>query len=136
MTTLNSSEGTIVKVDAKGRMQTPPQRREQLLDEFEKSGLSGAKFAALSGIKYQTFAAWAARRRQQRGLSSPSSSRKAAPVRWLEAVVSEATATLSKTLPPVKVALSTGAWVEFSQPGQVSLVAALVRALEKPSRPC
>jgi hypothetical protein len=66
MTTLTSENGTILKVDARGRVQTPPERREPLLDEFEKSGLSGAKFAALSGVKYQTFAAWATRRRQQR----------------------------------------------------------------------
>ena len=41
-----------------------PARAEALLDEFERSGLSGPKFAALVGIKYQTFAAWSARRRK------------------------------------------------------------------------
>jgi DNA-binding transcriptional regulator YiaG len=33
-----------------------------LLAEFERSGVSGKKFAALVGVNYQTFASW----RQQR----------------------------------------------------------------------
>lgn len=136
MTTLTSENGTILKVDARGRVQTPPERREQLLDEFEKSGLSGAKFAALAGIKYQTFAAWATRRRQQRGLPSPAPSKKTDSVRWLEAVVSEAATGPTKALAPVKVDLNAGAWVEFSQPHQVSLVVALIRALNKPTASC
>lgn len=136
MTTLTSDDTTILKADSKGRMQTPPARREQLLDEFEKSGLSGAKFAQLSGIKYQTFAAWAARRRQQRGLSCPTLSPSAPSVRWLEAVVSEATTTPAQTLPPIKVSLGTGSWVEFNQAAQVGLVAALLQALQKPSTLC
>ena len=48
-------------------MKTTAARREQLLDEYELSGLSGTKFAAMAGVKYQTFALWAQRRRQQRG---------------------------------------------------------------------
>ena len=50
MTTVPNSEATILKTDTKGRVQTPPERREKLLDEFERSGLSGAKFAQLAGI--------------------------------------------------------------------------------------
>lgn len=38
-----------------------------MLDEFEKSGASGAKFARLAGIKYATFAGWVLKRRRQRG---------------------------------------------------------------------
>ena len=48
----------ILKTDALGRVRTPAARRQQLLDEFEKSGASGAKFAELVGVKYQTFASW------------------------------------------------------------------------------
>jgi hypothetical protein len=40
---------SILRTDTKGRLQTPPGRREKLLQEFEHSGLSGAKFAALAG---------------------------------------------------------------------------------------
>ncbi len=69
MTTISQAVETVLKTDAAGRIQMPPERREALLDEFERSGLSGAKFAKLAGVKYQTFAAWAARRRKQRGLT-------------------------------------------------------------------
>lgn len=33
------------------------------LDEFERSGLSGCKFAELAGFRYQTFATWVQKRR-------------------------------------------------------------------------
>ena len=46
----------LLKQDVRGRVRTPRKRREALLDEFERSGLSGPKFAALVGVKYQTLA--------------------------------------------------------------------------------
>lgn len=55
-----------LKQDTRGRVRTPAARREALLDEFEKSGMSGAEFARLTGIKCATFAAWAAKRRKGR----------------------------------------------------------------------
>ncbi len=135
MTTLPETGETILKTDSKGRVQTPPERREKLLEEFERSGLSGAKFAALAGIKYQTFAAWATRRRKQRGLP-PAPTTKAKPAQWLEAVVREASGSASAVAAPLKVRLSMGAWIELSDFNQVGLAAALVRALEKPAVPC
>ena len=64
----------------------PEEKREKLLDEFERSGLSGTKFAALSGINYQTFASWVIRRERerQRGKAPAASPDQ---VRWLEAMV-------------------------------------------------
>src|SRR5438128_12153660 len=93
MTDIQKSDGAILKTDTRGRVQTPAARRESLLDEFERSGLTGTKFAALAGIKYQTFAAWAARRRKLAGAKTPV--KPADPVRWLEAVVQEAQAPLT-----------------------------------------
>lgn len=135
MTTLTETCETILKTDARGRVRTPPERREKLLEEFERSGLSGAKFAALAGIKYQTFAAWVTRRRKQRGLP-PAPTTRAKPVQWLEAVVREANASAPAVAAPLRLRLSTGAWVELSDFNQVSLAAALVRALEEPASPC
>jgi hypothetical protein len=125
---------TILKTDVKGRVQTPPERREQLLDEFERSGLSGAKFAQLVGVKYQTFAAWATRRRKQRTVAPPVKA--SDPVRWLEAVVSEAKVPGSNPSVPVKVRLPAGTWIEVSELKQVGLAAALVQALQPPSGSC
>jgi hypothetical protein len=86
MTDTNHTDGLILKTDSKGRVRTPPQRRESLLEEFERSGLSGKKFAELAGIKYQTFATWLQKRRRQGQPSRPP----ADPVRWLEALVDQA----------------------------------------------
>jgi hypothetical protein len=54
---INSAE-VILKTDERGRVQTPVDRRENLLDEFERSGLSAAKFAALAGVKGDVFFRW------------------------------------------------------------------------------
>ena len=70
MTDMIKADGVVLKTDQLGRMQTPVERREQILDEFERSGLSGKKFAALVGIKYPTLATWAAKRRRERGTPS------------------------------------------------------------------
>ena len=61
------ADEVVLKQDVLGRVKTLKARREQLLDEFERSGLPGLKFAELAGIKYQTFATWARERRRQRG---------------------------------------------------------------------
>ena len=61
------AKAEILKQDGRGRVRLPARRREALLDEFERSGASGAKFARLAGIKYATFAGWVQKRRKQRG---------------------------------------------------------------------
>jgi len=87
----------ILKQDGRGRVRVPVERQQALLDEFEKSGASGAKFARLAGIKDATFAGWVLKRRRQRGraLKTPPSSPagrdeavvSAGPVRLFEALV-------------------------------------------------
>ena len=57
----------VLKTEVLGRVYTPKARREALLEEFERSGVSGKKFAALVGVKYQTFASWVQQRRKARG---------------------------------------------------------------------
>ena len=93
--TIASAE--ILKQDVRGRVRVPVARQQALLDEFEQSGASGAKFARLAGIKYATFAGWVLKRRRQRGraVKTPSSSAagrgdvvvSAGPVRLFEALV-------------------------------------------------
>lgn len=65
MTSSKSSDNQILKVDALKRVHVPKARREAILDEFERSGLSGAAFAKLHGLKYGTFATWSLKRRKQ-----------------------------------------------------------------------
>jgi hypothetical protein len=109
-----------------------------LLDEFEHSGLSGAKFAALVGIKYPTFASWVLRRRRHsspdkkpRPLSDP-----AAPVRWLEAVVDKTLAQAAGNSSTVIVELPCGARFGIATAAQAAMAAALVRAWEKAAGAC
>ena len=116
----------MVRTDARGRMRTSAARREELLGEFQRSGLSATKFAALAGIKYQTFANWWQKRRKE-GLSSVPS-KPADAVRWLEAVVQDAQGGASVLI----IRLPGGAQAEVADLKQVPLAAALLRALTTP----
>lgn len=80
-----TEEAEILKQDGRGRVLVSRERREALLEEFEKSGLSGVGFARMAGVKYATFASWIAAKKRKR-------EREAAPggvVRLLEAEVDE-----------------------------------------------
>jgi hypothetical protein len=44
--------------DRLGRVRTPRSRRQELLAEYDRSGLSQAAFARRAGVRYQTFAHW------------------------------------------------------------------------------
>lgn len=59
----DTTNHSILKADALSRVRTPLAKREQILAEFECSGLSGARFARLHGINYQTLMAWTRKRR-------------------------------------------------------------------------
>jgi DNA-binding transcriptional regulator YiaG len=48
------------------RVRVPAERRNELLDEFERSGISAMRFAKMAGINYATFANWRQKRRQAR----------------------------------------------------------------------
>jgi hypothetical protein len=121
---------SLIKTDVRGRMQRAPEQREKILDEYERSGLSGPKFAALCGVKYQTFATWLARRKGRRQAPPKRQpQRKAATqVRWLEASVQPAAASTSGLL----LQLPGGVCAQISNEHHIALAAALVRALEKP----
>ncbi len=121
-----ATQPSLIKTDVRGRMQRTPEQRERILDEYERSGLSGPKFAALCGVKYQTLAGWLARRKNQRQAHPQ---RQGAPqVRWLEASVQPAAASPHGLV----LELPGGVRIHLSNAGHVALAAALVRALEKP----
>ncbi len=120
------TEEVVLKQDVLGRVKTPKERREELLDEFEKSGLTGQKFAALAGVNYQTFATWAQKRRRARG-SYPAVKRPK-QLRWVEAVVEQNAGDKSSLI----LELAGGGKVEIKDSHQASLAAALLRALSQP----
>jgi len=110
-------------------MRTSAERRESLLAEFDQSGLSAAKFAQLSGLKYQTFAGWVQKRRQRQ----PKSPAKATdPAKWLEAVVEQAQLPVAHGGAALVLQLPGGVQAELADSKQVPLAAALLRALESP----
>ena len=87
-----SENHNVLKTDDRGRVRTPADRREALLNEFERSGLSGVKFAALAGVKYATFVRWAQKRqkaREQQAVEAPAGEAAtpagARPIRLFEA---------------------------------------------------
>ena len=112
--------GELLRQDTAGRVRTSKERRALLLGEYDRSGLSGARFAKMAGIKYQTFANWLhVRRRQTQGGSKKPQRRKA--VTWVEAVP-HATAALRVELPG-------GAWLEVSSAAQARTAAMLLREM-------
>ncbi len=61
---MNATHDSLVRPDRRGRLRYTSGQREALLNAYDSSGLSGPKFAALHGVKYQTFAAWLQRRKR------------------------------------------------------------------------
>ena len=85
MTSTTGMVDGIIKQDSRGRMRTTRERREALLAEYDRSAMTGRKFAKWAGIKYTTFANWLQQRRKQR--QAPTGAKATEEVRWVEAVV-------------------------------------------------
>jgi hypothetical protein len=126
---------TILKTDTRGRVRVPVERREALLDEYEKSGLSAKKFALLVGMKHQTFATWATKRRKQRGTLCAQGSQVQPPaeavpkLQWMEAVIEKDSVATGQRREALSVHLPGGARLEIVDSRQVALAADLLRAL-------
>jgi len=58
MTFAAEEPGEILSRDAQGRVLISRERRELLLEQYDRSGMSGVKFAEYIGIKYSTLAYW------------------------------------------------------------------------------
>jgi hypothetical protein len=54
MTDMIKADGDLIKTDGKGRVRMRAEQREKLLEELERSGISGPQFATVVGVKYQT----------------------------------------------------------------------------------
>jgi transposase-like protein len=120
MTSMNEPM-KLLRTDGRGRVRTPVQRREALLDEYERSGASAAAFAKICGVNYQTFVGWVHRRRREREDGA------VAAVPMVEVSVAEGPGERDAAV--VVLELPGGGRVELRDAAQVPLVAALVRAL-------
>lgn len=144
-TTVSEVAEQILKQDRLGRVRVPAARRWELLAEYERSGMSGAEFAAYVGVKYPTFATWLAKSRKMPE-SPPAAAQEGAtggqeiqPVRWVEASVEGLEPPKAKSGrhgAPLVLQLPGGARLEIGDSGQAALAAELIRALEPtPGRP-
>jgi transposase-like protein len=81
------SGSEILKVDEVGRVRTPPERREAMLAEYERSGMTGAQFARFVGVRYSTLMYWLQKRRKEAGQSEQRVTPRQDHPGWLEARV-------------------------------------------------
>ena len=120
-----TTTGAILVQDTLGRVRTPREKREQILDEYERSGMSGAAFAALVGVKYPTLASWIQQRRRNGAAASLAT---AATVRWVEAVPAH-----EVTAPPMsgtlRVQIGAAVWLEVTNAEQASWAGQMLRTM-------
>ena len=142
---MKQEDEELLRVDALGRVWTTPDRREWLLDEFERSGVAGAEFARIAGIKYSTFANWVQRRRRatggysapdKAGIAAGTRRRTALPgPRFVEAQIERGSAG-SGSVAALRVELPGGARMEIADGSQARLAAVLLRALAEEGPRC
>lgn len=111
------------------------ERREAMLDEFERSGLPATQFAHAAGIQYQTFACWVQKRRHARDEYADQPSAAPAALRVLEVVaaaVPDARCAPMAAMTPataLEVLLPGKAKLLIASTTQVELAAQLLKAL-------
>lgn len=123
---MNATRDSLVKFDRRGRLRYAPEQKAALVEAYAASGLSGPKFAALHGVKYQTFAAWLQNRKR-----AGAPARLPAPAA-LALVELEVPAERSRDS-GLRLILPGGAELQIASHAAVPLAAALIREL---SRPC
>ena len=58
--TILPQDQQIQATDRRGRVRVTPERRAELLNEFDRSGMTARRFAEWSGVNYQTLTGWIA----------------------------------------------------------------------------
>ena len=122
--TLMPGGAPLLKIDAKGRVWTPAEKRAEILREVDRSGASGVEFARLIGVKYPTFAGWIRRRGARPGDGRRRGRPKKEPVQFVEATIP------GRPTEPVVVELPREVRVRITAAGQIPLVLELLRSLE------
>ena len=129
MTSSKSSDNRILKVDTLKRVRVPKARREAILGEFERSGLSGAAFAKLHGLKYGTFATWSLKRRKQASRRAVSAQQ---PVDFAQVIIDQETPKPTwQGAETLRVHLPGGAWLLLDGDAtQTTRAAQILKALQ------
>ena len=127
-----NKQALVLKSDRAGRVQTPVDQQIAVVREYERSGLSGPRFAALTGINYQTFVTW----RRKHGVgSSPQTSQLGQQVPFVEAVISAGARGEPQGQAAVALVmeLPSGVKLHLQCPAHIALAAQLVQTLNAAS---
>jgi transposase-like protein len=122
--TVMEAGSEILKVDEVGRVRTPPEKREAMLAEFDRSGMTGAQFARFVGVRYPTLMYWLQKRRKGAGQSEQATRREDHPG-WLEARVE---GEISKS-ENIVVEIGGGVRMVVGNRAQAALAGELLRAM-------
>jgi hypothetical protein len=126
-TFLDSAGNGVFTVDTVGRVRVSRERREQLLREFAKSGISARRFAQPAGVKPVTFYS---RVQKQRASGAGAPLRNASsPVSFMEAVSACPPAVPSGSESPLVVHLGGAARAEVANNRDIPLLAQLLAKL-------
>lgn len=132
------SETEILATDARGRVRLSNERKAELLAEFDRSGMTLRRFAEWSGVNYQTFCGWIARRRNAAKLAvTRPSALPAGSTSWAEAVVEPMASRVAPGV--VKIVFPGDAIMEVADLPAAALSAEVLRQwanLPGLSRPC
>lgn len=120
----------LVTTDSKGRLRLSKEQRQAVLAKFEQSGMSAAKFAAVAGVKYSTFAAWVQRYRR----AKPRVASKG--MRFIEAVIGPNPSKQPGSKAGLIVHLPGAVRLELLSVAEVPVAAALIEALQKRGSGC
>ena len=129
----------VLKQDARGRVRYTKEHREKLLGEFDGSGMSGASFSRLSGIRYTTFAGWIKRRerRAERKASATGAEKQGGSIRLVEAMVEAGVSKPDGVGSGLRVELPGGSRILIESPVQMQMAAELVALItERLGRGC
>ena len=119
------TDSTIIRTGSDGRLRFTPAQREELLDAFDRSGLSAMAFARSHGVKYQTFIAWRRKRREQADVAAAGSG----PA-FAEVMVAD-----RKSAAPVaalRVILPCGSAIEITSRAALPLAIELLSTMRRP----
>jgi hypothetical protein len=134
MTFAAEEAGQILRRDARGHVLVSRERREALLAEYDRGGMSGVKFAQYVGIKYSTLAYWLQSRRRARGReklllkAGAETGGGKSTGGWIEAVVEEGSPPRMPT-GTLRIDFAGGAYCQISSTGEAALAAELLGRL-------
>lgn len=118
-----SPTSTIIRTGSDGRLRYSREQRQDLLEAFDRSGLSAMSFSRQHGISYQTFIAWL-RKRRECGDLLPTES----PA-FAEVMLQPSSQASSVGL---RILLSCGTVIELSCRSALPLAAELITTLRRP----